>query len=212
MARNRLMRGSCWAFTLVGLLASGVCRSALAQPQAEEDAAPSATPREPLSGSPAFQPLASPLAPAAATPATRWYGYQLMIPDAVCVTLLLVKWNDTTLALSELLFVMSPLVIHGVHRNGAMVIVSPLLRIVLPLGGALCGALSEGFEGVPAGFFTGVALAMLVDYVTAWEQVPTAPLPTQQPRSVRSSSNVRLTTAGVAPMANGAALVLAGRF
>ncbi len=213
MACNRLMRGLGMAFTLAGLLASGICRSALAQPQAEEDDAPSAPLREPLPGSPAVQALAPPSAPAAATPATRWYGYMLMIPDAVCVTVLLVKWNEATLALSELLFVMSPLVIHGVHRNGAMVIVSPLLRIVLPLGGALFGALSNGLDGVPAGFFAGAAVAMVVDYVTAWEQVPTgAPLSTSRASPARSSSSVRFTTAGVAPLANGAALVLAGRF
>jgi hypothetical protein len=213
MACNRLMRGLGLAFTLAGLLSSGICRSVLAQAQAEEDDAPAATPREPLSGSPAAQPLAPPLAPAAATPATRWYGYQLMIPDAVCVTVLLVKWNDATLVLSELLFFMSPLVIHGMHRNGAMVIVSPLLRLVLPLGGALLGALSAGLDGVPTGFFAGAAVAMAVDYITAWEQVPPrAPLATSRPEPARSSSSVRLTTAGVVPLANGAALVLAGCF
>lgn len=207
------MRGHCLALTLAGVLAFGVCRSALAQPQTEQDAVPSTAPREPHDGSPAAQPLASPLAPGAAPLATRWYGYQLMIPDAVCVTVLLVKWSDTNLVLSGALFVLSPLVIHGVHRNRAMAILSPLLRIVLPIGGALSGGLSAGLDGVSVGFFAGVAVAMLIDYVTAREQLPTgAALAAPQSGRARLSSNVRLTTAGVAPMASGAALVLAGRF
>jgi hypothetical protein len=213
MACNRFMRGPGLAFTLAGLLAIAAGRIALAQPQVEEEDFSSAAPRDPHPVSRADQPHALSLTPAAPPHAARWYGYQLMIPDAVCTTLLLVKWNDTNLALGEVLFVMAPLVIHGVHRNAAMVIVSPLLRIVLPLGGALVGALSDGFDGVPAGFGLGAAGAMLVDYVTAWEQVPAgAPLAAPQPDPAQSTSGVRLTTAGVAPMANGAALVLAGRF
>jgi hypothetical protein len=195
MAFRRSMLGARMASALAVVVAIGAGRSALAQPRA------------------ATQPLAPLVAPPASQGESRWYGYQLMIPDAAVVMLMLVRRNDTSLAIGEFVFVIAPLVVHGVHRNNTMVIVSPLMRIALPLGGALIGVATEGLSGVLGGFGLGVAVALVVDYASAWEQVPAgAPPATAQPGQGQSSSVVSFTSAGIVPTVNGASLVLGGRF
>lgn len=155
----------------------------------------------------------------APVPAKRWYGYQLMLADAAWVGLAVASGPKG--GLFALSYLVAPPIIHGVHHNVAMAVASPLIRSLVPVLGAVIGARAEscpahdeqeldfcGLGGAIAGFGIGMLVAMVVDYSLAWETVAAAPAPSPP----RSYSRVSLSSAGVAPLANGAAVVLGGRF
>jgi hypothetical protein len=162
----------------------------------------------------------------AAAPAVRtrqWYGYQIMGADVASIA---VMFTGVAAPVGGLGFFMAPPVIHGVHHNVTMAIVSPVMRVGLPLAGGLIGASTEscshtqdddwcGFGGALAGAGLGLLTAMILDYSLAWESLDAAPHSAEAVRSPeppRRPSRINLTTAGIAPSANGASLVLGGRF
>jgi len=159
--------------------------------------------------------------PPAPVPVKRWYGYQLMLADAAWIGLAVASGPRGSLFAFG--YLAAPPTIHGLHRNGTMAAVSPLLRVLIPVLGAGIGVAAEscpahdpndenwefcGLRGTLAGLGIGMLVAMVADYSLAWEKVAPAPAPLPP----RSYSRVSLSSAGVAPIANGAAVVLGGRF
>jgi hypothetical protein len=151
---------------------------------------------------------------------TRWYGYQLMAADALSVPVML-SGSRNAFPIGIFGYLVAPIAIHSAHHNVAMAIVSPLLRFALPVAGLYLGNSSNachsyddecGLGNVVLGGAIGLGVALLVDYAAAWDgpagQAYSSPLP--QPRP--SSPGISLTAAGVAPMPNGASLVLGGIF
>jgi hypothetical protein len=153
---------------------------------------------------------------------TKWYGYQIMLSDVASVAFLYGggQWGAVGLYASV------PAVIHVVNGRYGLAVASPLLRLVLPLAGALVGAKMEscgqqdefcGLGGAVAGLAVGAAVAMIVDWSLAWTPVsaapssPSQPVPERHARSARSP-HITLTSAGVVPTNDGARLVLGGRF
>jgi hypothetical protein len=175
------------------------------------------TPYQPPEALPAPIPV-EPLT-VAATPAPppmrRWYGYQLMLSDAALCTLAY-KFAAPEIGLG--LWV-GPPIIHGVHHNKTMAIVSPVMRTLIPLLGGSIGAAATQCHheendfldlcplgGIIAGALVGMAVAAVTDYALAWEvEAPATPAPPAR-------SGVTLSVPAVAPITNGAALVMGGAF
>jgi hypothetical protein len=120
-------------------------------------------------------------------------------------------------------FFVAPPVIHGVHGNTSMAIASPLMRMGLPLVGGAIGASAASCSssdedswcelgGALAGLGIGLLTAMIVDYSLAWEDRAVPARMAQAPTPPHRPPRFSLTTAGVAPIADGASLVLGGRF
>jgi hypothetical protein len=168
--------------------------------------------------------LAPPFVQGASPPpaATKWYGYQIMLSDVASVAFL---WGGGQWG-AVALYASVPAVIHVANGRYGLAVASPLLRVVLPLAGALvgagmasCGQQDEfcGLGGAVAGLAVGAAVAMIVDWSLAWAPVSVAPsspsqsVPEQHARSARSP-RITLTSAGVVPTNDGARLVLGGRF
>jgi hypothetical protein len=181
---------------------------------------PSAVPSFAAPGAP--YPLYAQAAPS--TVRTRqWYGYQIMGTDVASIA---VMFTGAAAPVGGFGLFIAPPVIHGVHHNVTMAIVSPVMRVGLPLVGGLIGASAEscshtqeddwcGFGGAIAGVGLGLLTAMILDYSLAWESLDASPPSAESVRSPeppRRPSHISLTTAGVAPSANGASLVLGGRF
>jgi hypothetical protein len=107
-----------------------------------------------------------------------------------------------------------------------LAVASPLLRLVLPVAGAIVGAGVEsckpdeflcGLGGAAAGLGVGAAVAMIVDWSLAWAPVSTAPSSPNQASAEKHarparSPRITLTSAGVVPTRDGARLVLGVRF
>jgi hypothetical protein len=163
----------------------------------------------------------------ATPPARKWYGYQLMLSDlgSLVTAAALSKSNGGTAGVVGVAgFVAVPAVIHGVHRNVTGAIVSPIVRLGLPVMGALIGAGLEscspdewfcGLGGAIVGGGIGMLTAMILDYSLAWEHLGASAAsdqPTQEPPRLNKPPLVSLTAAGIAPTTNGATLVLGGRF
>lgn len=161
--------------------------------------------------------------PPPAPPVKRWYGYQIMLTDLGSIVLAAAS-SRQTLPLGGLGFFAMPAVIHGVHHNTPMAIASPLLRLGLPVAGLLIGASAEncsnrsssddgdfcGLEGAVLGMGVGLLTAMIIDYAKAFEVRPAAYAAVTP--AARKPRGVSLSSAGVAPIANGAAFVLGGAF
>ncbi len=199
-----LCLGSLAGVAIVGVPAKAVAEPIIYTPYQPPDAVPAAAPAEPLV-------VATVPAP---PPIRRWYGYQLMLADAATLGLAY-QLNQPAIGLA---LWAAPPTIHGLHHNKRMAITSPVMRTLLPvLGGALGVSMAEchheenSFDFCPlgqmgAGMVVGMVVAALVDYTLAWEEVvPAAPALPARP-------GVTLSVPAVAPIANGAALVMGGAF
>ena len=203
---------------LPGLVAAQSATYTPYQPATALAAPAPAAPAEVVPVPPPAAPLVAAPAPAL-VPARRWYGYQLMLSDATMVGLAFAL-DSPEIAFGVLA---APAVIHGLHHNTGMAIASPFLRIGLPVLGATVGASaaqctdndSTFLDFCPLGemiigAYVGLLVAGVVDYAAAWQVDTTPTIPTTAAR--RSSPRVTLSTAGVAPIPNGATLVLGGRY
>jgi hypothetical protein len=148
----------------------------------------------------------------------KWYGYQIMAADLTAIGLALFG-SQTLVAGMGLLA--APPAIHGVHGRTDLAIASPLLRASLTAAGVLVGASASacshapeesrcGFEGAAAGAAIGLLAAMVVDWSLAWQSVPG---PASLGREAAPhGTGLEVTAATVAPTANGASLLVGGRF
>ena len=162
--------------------------------------------------------MAPPPLPPAPVTAKRWYGYQIMLADVASIV---VAANGQQAAIVGTIgFFAAPALVHGIQRNGPMVVASPLLRMGLALVGAYIGAAAASCSynskdncevaGALRGAAVGLGTAMILDYLLAWyEPTPARVSSTPSPPRRRLLS---LSSAGVAPIANGAAVVLGASF
>lgn len=156
--------------------------------------------------------------------ATKWYGYQIMLSDAVSIALLFSGGPGPAGALT--VYAASPPIIHVVNGRYGLAVASPLLRLVLPVVGGLVGAGGESCQpdesfcklgGFVVGAGIGAAVAMIVDWSLAWTPVAAAPSspsqtdPEQHAKPARTPT-ITFTSAAVVPTNDGARLVLGGRF
>jgi hypothetical protein len=154
--------------------------------------------------------------------ATRWYGYQIMLSDALSVALLFTGAPGAWGGLAS--YAAAPPIIHVVNGQYGLAVASPLLRLALPVAGAFIGAKMEsctpneflcGLGGAVVGLGVGALAAMIVDWSLAWapeSAAPSSPSPAEQHARPARSPRLALTSAGVVPTSDGARLVLGGRF
>jgi hypothetical protein len=211
-------RRSAWALGGLGVLAclAGAPRSAHAQ-GASELRRPFAPRHDSLAELPAVQ-----VAPPLPVVTRSWYGYQLMASDAASIGMLFTRG---TAPLGGITFFGAPPTIHGLHGNLRMAIVSPAMRIGLPLVGMVLGSSAEhcernpdssfdmcGVGGALAGATIGLFAAMVADYALAWQTTVSAPVAVAPATPPSPDRRVRLSSARIAPTAGGATLVLGGSF
>lgn len=171
-------------------------------------------------------PMASPAAPlvfvpaVAPAPTRRWYGYQLLLGDAAVLALM---WTSRQSGVALGLLALPP-VIHGLNHNGPMAAASVLMRVGLPaLGGTIAASTADcrhepntldfcPLGEAAVGVLAGLVAAMVTDYALAWrvDAPQTPPPPATAGRRYRP--RLTLSAAGIAPSANGATLVLGGRY
>jgi hypothetical protein len=157
--------------------------------------------------------------PAEPAPATRWYGYQIVLVDTF--GFLLGSSTGPVGTVFVPMLIMTPAGIHIVHHNPRMAILSPLLRLGL-VGGLMatgyytadCDYLGKDGCGTKEAWdlgLVGLLAATIVDAFTAFEPMSAGPAPPVRPAANRSP--VSFASAGVAPNAQGGlSLVLGGRF
>ena len=156
------------------------------------------------------------------TELTSWYGYQLLLSDAAFVGLGLATdraevWLPGYLG--------APILLHALHRRTDLAIVSPLMRLMLPLIGIAigrqhrsCNANGDECEigGAIVGGSVGAAVAVLLDWGLAWERraVPAIQKDPLRPEDQRpeKAAGISVTTAGFVPRDDGVRLVLCGTF
>jgi hypothetical protein len=163
--------------------------------------------------------VASTSGPAAVPAATKqsWYGYQLMIADAVSLAAVL-TWTPFSAA-GALLYLVAPVAMHGSNGQGIMAAASLGLRLILPFMGMLVVASVDSCTsdvctgGMVAGLGLGMLAAALVDDLgLAWKPVREGEnTPTVEPVSPARDAYVSLS-ATVIPYRGGAGLGLMGRF
>ena len=162
-----------------------------------------------------------PLTPA--PPARIWYGWQVLATDGAlaAVTAAALAGDQEDLGEIALLgLLVSGPIVHGVHGKGTRALASLGLRIGLPLAGGLIGlAIADcpprdpnafldlcGVGETALGALGGMAAAITIDSIWAYEDAAVTPSPTPAPRpswSVTPTVKVSETSAGIG---------LAGRF
>ena len=169
---------------------------------------------------------------AAPTPQVKtWYGGKILAADAAMVATLVVAAGTKSTPLAAIggvSYLVTPAVIHGVHGRGGLSVLSVVLRVALPIAGMAMGASmanchpSNGGEDDDAfcglgeaiiGGVLGVIAASAVDASLAWESAPNGSWQVQpQPRSTGTPPRISLLSPSVVPIANGASILLGGRF
>lgn len=213
---------SAWTLALLGMLAASAALPARAHAQSAVELRPY-TP----SARPVVDPVAPPsvvhAAPARPLVTRSWYGYQLMATDAASIGLL---FAGPAAPLGGITFFGAPPAIHGLHGNARMAIASPAMRIGLPLVGMVLGSSAErcernpdsdfdmcGLGGAMVGGGIGLLAAMVVDYALAWQVTAAAPVAASAPPAApRGAGGLRVSSAGLAPLNGGAALMVGGQF
>jgi hypothetical protein len=137
-------------------------------------------------------------------PETRWYGYQTFLSDAASTALFMLGPQGTILCCTDRPGLMvlgaagyllgAPLVHLIGHDQPGTALKSLGLRVALPIGGAIAGALiggiadsgtthSQDWDGPPGwfiggavGFVLGIPLAMIIDWSVLSRE------PVEQPR------------------------------
>jgi peptidoglycan/LPS O-acetylase OafA/YrhL len=120
----------------------------------------------------------------ARTDEREWYGWQIAVTDAVSIGLVATgRTVPATIGLAG--WALGGPIIHVAHEDIAAGAIDLGLRVGLPIGGGLAGAVSGGrcgeCEGLPAaavlGFLAGSLTAMAIDYgvLSTHERVSVAP-------------------------------------
>jgi hypothetical protein len=199
---------------LVGGLGKDACAQT-SSGQSHEEVVPFAPQAVPVESAPPVLPE-TPFLAGNAKPVRKfekWYGYQIMAADLTSVGLAL--FGSQT-AFGEVGLVAAPSVIHGLHKRTRLAIASPILRVSLPLVGYFIATSSTSCTIMPGesecrhdpgllGAGIGLVTAMILDWSLSWETVEASIEHGPPPR-------ISLTSAGVAPTASGATVVLGGRF
>jgi hypothetical protein len=150
----------------------------------------------------------------------QWYGYQIMAADLASAGLAIF---GSQAAVGEIGLLVGPSVIHGIHGRTGLAITSPVLRVLLPVAGALIGASATpcsntqddsscAMGGAILGGGIGLLTAMILDWSLAWQTVEAPATFARESEKQSHTSGFHLTAAGVSPTASGATLVLGGRF
>jgi len=149
---------------------------------------------------------------AATTEQTSWYGYQVLLTDGASIGLGLLTDSPPVLIAGYLL---GPVIIHGVHRRPGLAVLSPMMRVLLPVLGVAIGTQFKSCNaygdecavgGMIVGGSIGVAAAMILDWSLGWEKSPARTAPKPRP------AGFALSALSVAPREGGVNLVLGGRF
>jgi hypothetical protein len=210
---------------LAGLARAGVCQEAVDpfQPAATDN---STEANEPGRAGRARISIAAPTPPQVKT----WYGGKILAADAAVVgTLILAVGTNSApiAALGGVSYLVTPAVIHGVHGRGGLSALSVVLRIALPLTGMVIGGSMTnchastggedddafcGFGEAIVGGVLGVIAASVVDASLAWEVALNTPSVVQPRPRTTAQPRISLTSPSVVPMANGASIIMGGRF
>lgn len=161
----------------------------------------------------------------------KWYGGQIIVADVLSYGVFLAGVGQGSAApavLGASSFLVTPAVIHGVHHHGGRSALSVLMRLGLPVVGALVGyGLADcppsryvddedpfcGWGQGLIGLGLGMVAASIVDASIAWDTVTPAPaMPPAPPTSVSRHDSISFTSAGIVPTANGPRLMIGGRF
>jgi hypothetical protein len=154
-----------------------------------------------------------------------WYGGQILVADGVSVLTLAIGGARglPVFFVGAASFVIAPAVIHVIHDNYGRAALSALMRIGLPIGGALLAyELAKSHSSSPdseynrtgwglaalLGFGLGMGMASTVDVCFARASpFLFSELPPPTPHEL-----VSLTSAGIVPTPNGPRLMIGGRF
>ena len=160
-----------------------------------------------------------------------WYGGKILAADAAMVATLVVAVGTKSTpiaAIGGISYFVTPAVIHGVHGRGGLSVLSVVLRIALPIAGVAMGAsmanchASSSYgeddnafcgvgEAIVGGVF-GVIAASAVDASLAWEPATNGPSQVQPKPRITAPPRISLGSPAVVPIANGASILLGGRF
>lgn len=162
---------------------------------------------------------------AAAAPERSWYGWKTLLADGLSYGVIVgaAAVDGPPFAILGLgSYLAAPAGIHFAHNQPGRAVASVVLRIALPLTGGMLGATlancgkDEMFCALDAtvlGFGMGMVAANIIDASVAWDtRTPAEPVPPPKTSPSTNHSRINFTSAGIAPTANGAQLVLGGRF
>jgi len=163
------------------------------------------------------------IASASPPPARVWYGWQVLATDGALVALtagaLAVEQEDLALVPLFGLFA-SGAVVHATHGHGLRALGSAGMRLGLPLAGGLIGAAIAncpphnpdawldlcGVGETALGMASGMAIAIAIDSIWAYDEVAPTPSP------ARPSQHVWSLTPAMSVTQNSAGVGLVGRF
>jgi hypothetical protein len=157
--------------------------------------------------------VVTPVVPLTAGPPARvWYGWQVLAADGALLGLTAVALAGDAEDLGQLsllgFFVAGPLV-HRAHAGGSRALASLGMRLGLPVVGAIIGVSTAtcspdewlcGVGEAAIGMATGMAVAIAIDSIWAYEDSTPMPAPTRPPRaswSVTPTVKVSETSAGI---------------
>ena len=171
-------------------------------------------------GSPADGVVDMPSPSPAPAPARTWYGYQLILSDAASFALAATAKNDRFRTAGALSLIVTPLIIHAANQRRDLAGYSALLRVGLPFFFGLMGAgvtsddedqLIPGLDGFVKGALVGFVVGMVVDWCIASKPVhdgASVGMADGKPRRSRGGGVLY----GIAPLRDGASLVVGGQF
>ncbi len=159
-----------------------------------------------------------------------WYGGKILAADAAMVATLMVAASTKSTLLATaggISYLVTPAVIHGAHGRGGLSVLSVVLRIALPIAGMAMGASmanchastsdedDDAFCGLGEaliGGVLGVVAASAVDASLAWEPATNGPSQVEPQPRYTAPPRISLLSPSVVPIANGASILLGGRF
>jgi hypothetical protein len=152
---------------------------------------------------------------------SKWYGWQVLVADGVSdITLItgLARDSGPTFYVGAASYVITPAVIHVLHGNYGRAALGTLMRIVLPVGGALLtyellksqsdspdseyNRMGWGLMSLLVGAL-GMGAATTLDMAFASES-PVHPAGLSPLTSSKSYKMINFTTAGIVPAPSGA--------
>jgi hypothetical protein len=106
----------------------------------------------------------------------HWYGWQILTADAISVALFAAGASGESaelMVLGVVSYALTPGVIHGGHGRAGAAFGSVGLRLGAPVLGAMAGLDDRNYDGAIAGFFLGMAGAVVIDVaLLSHESVP----------------------------------------